>query len=130
MKKTIFLTTVLCILTSTCYAEDNSLIRINQRLVAANTKTVILPSNPSTGFHWNITDSENTQIVSSEFIPSMNEHQNNNKIVGNGGYEKFKISLINPNKSGTMVLKYKRSWEDTSPSDTVIKVEIPSLNNK
>ncbi len=72
-----------------------------------------LPSNPSTGYQWEVFEIDNTllkPIGKSEFTSSTKS-----QIVGAPGIEKFKFKAIKKGKT-KLTLQYKRPWENKPPS--------------
>ena len=70
------------------------------------TMTFTLESNPTTGFSWQVTQSEELFEVKSEFIPAENEEN----LVGVGGTE---LIVLTPLKAGKteVTLTYAQPWE-------------------
>jgi inhibitor of cysteine peptidase len=79
--------------------------------------TIILESNPSTGYQWIPTfNTSNIILVSHNFQPST-------KLMGSPGTDTFKFKATN---QGTEPLKmvYKRSWEKEFVKEKVFKINV------
>lgn len=79
---------------------------------------LVLQSNPSTGFGWQLVDSTRqrpVRLVGHEFRGP--ERQGNPPIVGAPGHERWTFRATAP---GTAVIRlvYVRPWEKTPPQDT------------
>lgn len=87
-------------------------------VTASLNQTIIitLPSNPTTGYSWNIFQIDTAQlnqVGETEFIP-----ENEEPLVGQGGAEKLQFLVIAEGKS-TLILVYQRPWEeDVEPLET------------
>ena len=83
--------------------------------VSPQTVTFALDSNPSTGFSWQVEQSEELFEVKTEFTGSVSEEP----IDGAGGVET--ITLI-PLKAGKtdVTLTYARPWEGGEQSDQLV----------
>jgi predicted secreted protein len=79
--------------------------------------TIILESNPSTGYQWIPTfNTSNINLVSHNFQPST-------KLMGSPGTDTFKFKATN---QGTEPLKmlYKRSWEKEFVKEKVFNINV------
>ncbi len=85
------------------------------------TATLVLDSNPTTGFTWEMTQTNPIFDMTSEYVPdSMDEG-----IVGAGGKETFKLT---PKEKGetTVTFEYAQHWEGGEKGQTIsydIKVD-------
>jgi len=86
------------------------------------TLTVILCSNPTTGFQWSesptISDTSILQQVDHEFTPSEDEN-----IVGGAGKEIFTFKTLKKGVS-TIDFKYSRPWEGGEKGEWTFKLEV------
>lgn len=72
--------------------------------------TVELPSNPSTGYSWQVIDSGPCdEPQASEFL----EDQQDEAVVGASGIERFEFTRSSAGP-GDITLEYRRPWEDAS----------------
>lgn len=75
---------------------------------------VTLESNPSTGYHWEISKITNSLLVQlgePEFKPADTTEM---PMVGTGGWEIFRFKAVRAGQT-TLELVYHRSWEDAEP---------------
>ncbi|MDV0443672.1 protease inhibitor I42 family protein [Methanorbis rubei] len=86
----------------------------------------IIPSNPTTGYQWIVTDAEGLNVTEKDFIQA--EHEEG--MAGTGGWQVFSLTA---EKAGTYTFtaEYKRSWEtDAEPvytfTQTVVVKEASS----
>jgi uncharacterized protein YggE len=78
--------------------------------------SVTLDSNPSTGYHWEVSSITNSQLVrfaNSEFV------QADSDLLGAGGKEILTFQALKEGKT-TIVLDYVRSWDKDNPADTYV----------
>jgi inhibitor of cysteine peptidase len=78
--------------------------------------SVVLDSNPTTGYQWDAKFDESfIKLVSSNYMPNPQTRNN----VGAGGTQNFEFSAL---KSGEteMTFYYARSWEKDNPAETKI----------
>ena len=92
--------------------DDSDAIRVGDELV------IELPSNPSTGFGWEVqtpsADDESVlELASSEYIPD----EAAGGMSGSGGTEVFRFRATGVG-STTVLLHYVRPWESEPPTDT------------
>ncbi len=78
----------------------------------ANTMTVILEGNPTTGYEWTaiVKDKDIVKITKSEYTPD----ENAENLVGVGGKYTFEFEALKEGKT-TITFEYKRSWETENP---------------
>jgi len=86
---------------------------------------VTLESNPSTGYQWELLESNESilkQFGQAEFKPS---EISDPPVVGAGGWEIFRFKAVSAGQM-TLELVYHRSWEDTEPLKSFsIQVVVP-----
>lgn len=92
-------------------------------VTASLNQTIIitLPSNPTTGYSWNIFQIDTAQlnqVGETEFIP-----ENEEPLVGQGGAEKLQFLVIAEGKS-TLILVYHRPWEEGVEPLETFSIEI------
>lgn len=77
-------------------------------LTLRQTLSVVLPSNPSTGYSWEVAELDPTllQQGASTFTPDANTPPR----VGSGGTETFRFKPLKPGELD-LVLTYHRPWE-------------------
>lgn len=78
--------------------------------------SITLDSNPSTGYHWEVSSITNNQLVrlvKSEFVEA------GSGLLGAGGKETLTFQALKEGKT-TVVLDYVRPWDKDHPEDTYI----------
>ena len=94
-------------------------------LAPGQSLTVVLPSNPSTGYSWSLLKNPNQAIIKkvSQVMEGPKE-----PIPGAGGEEHWKFQALVPGET-RLVLVYKRAWEKLSKEDQrfalTLKVQQP-----
>ncbi len=80
--------------------------------VPPQTVTIKLDANPTTGYSWRVTQSEDLFTVESSFSPEKTDEP----AAGSGGTETF---VLTPKKAGTceVTFSYVRPWESTEEPD-------------
>lgn len=83
-----------------------------------------LPSNPTTGYQWTVTQEPELFEISSEYA----ENKQENDAVGVGGSEVF---VLTPIKDGQteVCFSYLRPWEEGDP-DSVLRYTLKVSKNK
>lgn len=82
--------------------------------------TIVLSSNPTTGYSWNAKfDPSYIQLVSSSYKPN----KTTSGIVGSGGVQIFKFKAVKPGKT-EIVMQYKKSWENSPINEKTYKITI------
>lgn len=85
------------------------------KLKAGEEFTVVLGSNKTTGFEWQLAmplDEKVVRLVSSEYTPV------ESKLIGSGGKEVWTFKTVGAGKAD-ILFKYVRPWEkDTPPAKT------------
>ena len=84
---------------------------------ALQTVSFTLPSNPTTGYSWQATQSEELFAISSTY----NEKGHAEGMVGAGGAETFTLTPLKAGKT-EVTLTYARPWEDGGQADQVVYV--------
>jgi inhibitor of cysteine peptidase len=100
------------------YADKGTTVK----LARSGSLIVALPSNPSTGFSWFISDSasSNFEVVGEpRFVPP----GSTSPVVGAPGTEVF---TLKPSRSGTseLVMEYKRRFEPIVPPEDVFRLTV------
>jgi predicted secreted protein len=77
-----------------------------------DTITILLKSNPTTGYNWSVQQNDNNiiKLVNSKY-------NSDSKLIGAGGNQKYTFKLLNPGKT-ELKLVYKRAWEKVPPIRT------------
>lgn len=118
----ILFSSITCALTDADITDPSKPIIVNR---SNPTFTIIVKSNPTTGYSWTIKNYDPNLIspVSHKFIPP-----ENNKLMGAPGYEEwtFKIQPANfiTSQTTNIVLAYMRPWEKQDLLTTNFKVII------
>lgn len=84
---------------------------------APQTVTVTLKSNPTTGYSWQVSQTEELFQVSRSYL--QNEHPEG--MVGAGGNETFKFIPLKTGRT-EVTLTYARPWEGGEQADQVVYV--------
>ena len=84
---------------------------------------VTLESNPTTGYDWLIDTAPDTAVVESIGEPSYQPTPVASDIVGSGGNTSLRFSATGVGTT-TVVLRYKRAWEDDTPDDRLVTLDI------
>lgn len=86
-------------------------------LLPGQTTTISLSSNPTTGYSWKVVSCpEHIQIEEGRF-------QSSGGAIGAGGTQNFIIHAISPG-TGTLTLRYSRSWEASGGQTKNYNVEV------
>ncbi len=80
------------------------------------TATMTLPSNPTTGYEWMVTQDPELFEISSQYSEDVDkvEDEEEMALVGAGGTEVFKLTPKTAG-TGTVEFTYERSFEDAEP---------------
>lgn len=105
MKKYLFLALAAVLLFSACGKEAPQ----------PQTASFTLDSNPTTGFSWQVTQSEELFKVESDY--KENEHEEG--MVGVGGKETITLTPLKPGKT-EVTLTYARPWEGGEQADQLV----------
>jgi len=82
-----------------------------------DTFTISLPSNPTTGYSWELDfDPDYLELVSDDFVITSN-------LFGAPGIQSFELKAINQGRT-ELTMIYKRSWEDQVAEKRVMLVQI------
>lgn len=92
-------------------------------LVMGDEILVELPSNPSTGYSWQVADPGPCNAPDgSQFVQDSQDED----LVGSGGIERF-VFVRNSQEGGELRMEYRRPWEDrTVSAESVWKIRISS----
>lgn len=83
---------------------------------------VTLDSNPTTGYDWQVDtapDKAVLTIAERVYVPTPVDPG----IVGSGGATTTRFTAVAAG-TATIVLRYKRSWEDNTPTDDLVTVDV------
>jgi inhibitor of cysteine peptidase len=92
------------------------------RLKPQEETVVMLPSNPTTGYSWEMADQgagAAVVLVSKEFRTSAGESGR----IGTGGLEHFRLRLLKPGRF-TATFIYRRSWEKEKEPERIFRITI------
>ena len=83
---------------------------------------VTLDSNPTTGYDWQVDTAPDKAVLTIDervYVPTPVDPD----IVGSGGATTTRFTAV---AAGTtsIVLRYKRSWEDNTPTDDLVTVDV------
>lgn len=78
--------------------------------------SVILESNPTTGYSWQVLQIDN-KILAQDGDPEYTQAAGSEGLVGAGGTQTYHFKAASTGKV-TLVLGYMRPWEDVPPTQT------------
>ena len=107
MKRTIILALAAALIISACGKETP----------APQTVTVTLESNPTTGYSWQVSQTEELFKIDRSY----SEHEHSEDLVGVGGNETFTFIPLRAGKT-EVTLTYARPWEGGEQADQVVYV--------
>lgn len=107
MKRTIILALAAALIISACGKETP----------APQTVTVTLESNPTTGYSWQVSQTEELFKIDRSY----SEHERSEGLVGVGGNETFTFIPLRAGKT-EVTLTYARPWEGGEQADQVVYV--------
>jgi inhibitor of cysteine peptidase len=81
---------------------------------------VALPSNPSTGYSWQVVEVPEFLVQTG---PAGFESEAEPDVVGAGGTELLRFE-VSASGSGALRLEYRRPWESDAPAREVFEVEV------
>jgi inhibitor of cysteine peptidase len=93
-------------------ADNGKQITVNQ----GDTITLTLESNPTTGYSWQVTETDNGILVQ-DGDPEYKQSSSSEGLVGAGGTETFHFKMIGTG-TATLELGYLRPWESVPPVET------------
>ena len=83
---------------------------------AGDTLTLTLDSNPTTGYSWQVMETD-TAILVQTGDPEYKQASSSEGLVGAGGTETFHFDVVGTGTT-TLELGYMRPWESVPPIDT------------
>lgn len=92
-------------------------LRVGQQL------DVTLESNPTTGYDWLIDAAPDAAVIEQAGEPSYQPAPVASNVVGSGGTTTFRFDARAAGTT-TVVLRYKRSWEDDTADDQLVTVDV------
>ena len=110
MKNFIFFILLFASSTSYCFADESKIPKVIKAQVGHNV-TIVLKSNPTTGYQWQIAkspDESTLKLISSEYLADKTE------LVGSGGKQVWRLKALKPGEASISV-KYVRPWEKNTP---------------
>jgi len=119
----LFLSTTVCIfsgctIAGKTYTESNNGDNLNLKI--NDVITIKLESNATTGYKWNLSEENNSAIitlVSSDYT----EKENKDNLVGAGGFETLTFKAVSRG-SATIILTYNRQWEKDVQPEKIFKL--------
>jgi inhibitor of cysteine peptidase len=92
-------------------------LQVGQELV------VTLESNPTTGYEWLVDTAPDSAVLQSNGAPSYEPTPVASDVVGSGGTTSLRFTATG---AGTtqVVLRYKQSFEENSPDDQLVTVDV------
>ncbi len=97
---------------------DASYMDKEVELVAGDTLTITLESNPTTGFQWELTEITDQNVLEQQGEPEFKAPEDET-LVGASGEEIWTFKALEKGKS-TISMEYQRSWEDIEPAETFV----------
>lgn len=86
------------------------------RITPGQPFVLALPSNPSTGYQWTITSIDKNALILLD--ESYQTDKNDNKLVGQNGYQYWRFKAAQQEKTAELKLHYARPWESKQPAET------------
>lgn len=111
MKNFIFFILVFASSTSFCFAEESKNPKVI-KVQAGHNVTIILKSNPTTGYQWQVAkplDESTLKLISSEYLADKTN------LVGAGGKQVWRFKTLKPGQT-SISFKYVRPWEKNTQS--------------
>lgn len=102
------------------YTEKNNGDKLTLKM--KDTIKIRLESNITTGYNWNLSENNNTEIISlisSEYT----EKENNKNLEGKGGFETFYFKAESAGNT-VLTLTYNRPWEKDVQPEKIFKLNI------
>jgi predicted secreted protein len=102
-----------------CFSVNAQNYDASNRIIEANidqTFTIIIASNPTTGYQWKLAQSLDEKIiklVSSRYIPPKK------RLIGSGGKEEWVFRAVGKGVAA-IILEYNRPWEGDPTAKKVI----------
>ena len=101
--------------------EEKQLGRCPMQLHTGQTLTVTLPSNPTTGFRWEVRDGAANVLQS--LGPEVYSNPEDSGLVGAGGLSTWRFTAREPGE-GRLLLTYQQPWEQNVPPAQTFECEI------
>lgn len=109
-----------CTIAGKTYTESNNGDNLNLKI--NDVIKIRLESNVTTGYKWNLSEENNSGIIS--LISSdYTEKENKNNLVGIGGFETFIFKAVSSG-STTLILTYNKPWEKGVQPEKIFKLNI------
>ena len=110
MKNFIFFILLFASSTSYCFADESKIPKVIKAQAGHNV-TIVLKSNPTTGYQWQVAkplDESILKLISSEYLADKAE------LVGSGGKQVWRFKALKPGET-SIFFKYVRPWEKNTP---------------
>ena len=101
--------------------EEKQLGRCPMQLHSGQTLTVTLPSNPTTGFRWEVRDGAANVLQS--LGPEVYSNPEDAGLVGAGGISTWRFMAREPGE-GRLLLTYQQPWEPNVPPAETFECEV------
>ena len=107
-----------CTIAGKTYTESNNGDNLNLKI--NDVITIRLESNATTGYKWNLSEENNSGIIS--LISSdYTEKENKDNLVGSGGFETLTFKAVSRG-SATIILTYNKPWEKDVQPEKIFKL--------
>jgi inhibitor of cysteine peptidase len=109
-----------CAVAGKTYTESNNGDNLNLKI--NDVITIKLESNATTGYKWNLSEENNSTIitlVSSDY----SEKENKDNLVGAGGFETLTFKAVSGGNAA-IILTYNRQWEKEVQPEKIFKLNI------
>jgi inhibitor of cysteine peptidase len=121
MKKYLLLIALVSIFLTACGRNDKSALKISdpQQPIEADAGeefSIVLESNPTTGYHWNIVGDLDTNMV--EFVKNDYISTSDPNLVGGGGLEVWTFKAVNAGETHITLGYYPPSNDPVDPQQT------------
>jgi inhibitor of cysteine peptidase len=121
MRKTLVIITLVSISLFACGGNDKSTLKISdpQQPIVVGTGeefNIVLESNPTTGYHWDIVGELDRNVV--EFVKSEYTSTSDPNLVGGGGVEVWTFKAVSAGETQVTLGYYPPSNDPVDPQQT------------
>jgi inhibitor of cysteine peptidase len=117
------------LLLSGCASTSEHIIQVDEKTQCNPLKAkqgqellVSLPSDPTTGYRWNVQNSASS-ILSSVGPEVFSSNDENNEVIGSAGQSLWRFKVIHEG-TAELVMKYQQSWDTSSAYEKVFACHI------
>ena len=125
-KRIFYFLLVLSLLLTACGSKAATLTEADDgvriELSPGQTLTITLPSNPTTGYSWQVAQID-TSLLEQQGQPDYQQSPGSKDLVGAGGAETFRFKALDTGET-TLQLAYQRPWENSVPPIQTFSVTV------